>query len=424
MGLDPQLQARVDAVKQGLSLSGLIGRSVKLRRAGREFSGLCPFHGERTASFTVNDDKGFFHCFGCGAHGDAIGFVQALRGVSFGDALRELEGEVGTEPAAPMRRASVKHKRPSTRISSTEAGQAVWAASERAGPLVFEYLTSRGIDPRDSGVLGVVRFHPRCPITPWRAWESIDQVAETAPAMLSPICRVNGGRGARVIVQQGVHITFLAADGRGKAAFAARGAAEHRWTPASRQIWGDAAGGAVPLPAWPRHAHDARWRESPEWIDGDGELQDRARGELIVAEGLESTLSLLAAKRRARGAFAALSLNNLQGGWLADGPSLDGNPSLRLWQPSIDPERPPFTVRLAGAVTIGIDADMKGLKGRVVQDRAKGMPVRRDLSGAERSTLCAQLAAAAWRAAGAAPVKVARPPMGCDFNDVAQEKVA
>lgn len=433
MSLPAELQARVDAVKGRVSLSGTIARSVTLRKAGREWVGLCPFHDERSASFTVNDDKGFYHCFGCGAHGDVLRFVQDSQGLSFVEALRQLEGEASLDPGSGsgagsarderVRRSSFKRERPSSRIGSTEAGQAVWAASRPAGPLVFDYLKGRGIDPRDSGVLAVVRFHPRCPIAPWRAWERLDQVSETAPAMLAPICRVLGGPGARQVVQQGLHITFLSDDG-GKARFAPRGPEGHRWTPANRQIWGEAGRGALPLPAWPRHAHDGRWRERPEWIDD--------RGELIVAEGLESTLSLLSSHRRARGAFATLSLGNLQGGHLADGPKLDpgsgsgagGAGSLRLWQPTPDPERAPFTVVEAGAVTIGIDADMKGLKDRVVQDRPRAAPVRRDLSGRERSELCAALAAAAWRAAGASRVKVVRPPMGRDFNDLAQQQAA
>ena len=66
----------LDELRGRLTLSDLVGRRVALKRAGREFTGLCPFHNEKTPSFTVNDRKGFFHCFGCGAHGDAIGFVM------------------------------------------------------------------------------------------------------------------------------------------------------------------------------------------------------------------------------------------------------------------------------------------------------------------------------------------------------------
>jgi DNA primase len=60
------------------ALSSIIGRKVELRGTGPTYKGLCPFHAERTPSFTVNDDRGFFHCYGCGAHGDLQGFAEKL----------------------------------------------------------------------------------------------------------------------------------------------------------------------------------------------------------------------------------------------------------------------------------------------------------------------------------------------------------
>ena len=62
-------------------------------QAGREWKACCPFHNEKTPSFTVNDDKGFYHCFGCGAHGDAIRFLTDHRGMPFMDAVKELAGQ-------------------------------------------------------------------------------------------------------------------------------------------------------------------------------------------------------------------------------------------------------------------------------------------------------------------------------------------
>ena len=83
------------------SLSAVIAPSVKLIRAGREWKACCPFHNEKTPSFTVNDDKGFYHCFGCGAHGDAIRFLTDQRGMPFMDAVKELAGKAGMEVPAP-----------------------------------------------------------------------------------------------------------------------------------------------------------------------------------------------------------------------------------------------------------------------------------------------------------------------------------
>ncbi|NWP89527.1 DNA primase, partial [Escherichia coli] len=67
MSLTP---AFLDELRARTLLSGLIAKTVKLQKAGREFRACCPFHNEKTPSFYVNDDKGFYHCFGCGAHGD------------------------------------------------------------------------------------------------------------------------------------------------------------------------------------------------------------------------------------------------------------------------------------------------------------------------------------------------------------------
>jgi len=77
----------LDELRSRTSLSGLIGRRVKLVRRGREYAGLCPFHHEKTPSFYVVEDKSFFHCFGCGAHGDAIGFVMRADNLDFIEAI-------------------------------------------------------------------------------------------------------------------------------------------------------------------------------------------------------------------------------------------------------------------------------------------------------------------------------------------------
>ena len=85
----------LDELRGRISLSGLVGRRVKLIRRGREFAGLCPFHHEKTPSFYVVEDKSFFHCFGCGAHGDAIGFVMRADNLDFIEAVEKLAGGAG-----------------------------------------------------------------------------------------------------------------------------------------------------------------------------------------------------------------------------------------------------------------------------------------------------------------------------------------
>src|SRR5215208_3016802 len=101
MTLTPQW---LDELRARTTLSAVIAPSVKLIKAGREFKACCPFHSEKTPSFTVNDEKGFYHCFGCGAHGDAIGFLTEARGLPFMDAVKELAAKAGMEvPAADPR---------------------------------------------------------------------------------------------------------------------------------------------------------------------------------------------------------------------------------------------------------------------------------------------------------------------------------
>ena len=67
----------LDQIRSKTKLSSLIGREIRITRAGREWKALCPFHAEKTPSFTINDEKGFYHCFSCGAHGDALEPVVA-----------------------------------------------------------------------------------------------------------------------------------------------------------------------------------------------------------------------------------------------------------------------------------------------------------------------------------------------------------
>src|SRR5688572_2534536 len=82
------LLARVDIVDT-------VDRYVKLKKAGANFSACCPFHNEKTPSFTVSPSKQFYHCFGCGAHGNAIGFLMEYSGLAYPEAIRALAETVG-----------------------------------------------------------------------------------------------------------------------------------------------------------------------------------------------------------------------------------------------------------------------------------------------------------------------------------------
>lgn len=108
MSLSP---AFLDELRARTLLSALIGKSVKLTRAGREWKACCPFHNEKTPSFTVNDEKGFYHCFGCGAHGDAIRWMTDQRGLPFIDAVKELAQAAGMDMPEPDRRSAERAER-------------------------------------------------------------------------------------------------------------------------------------------------------------------------------------------------------------------------------------------------------------------------------------------------------------------------
>ncbi len=108
MSLTP---AFLDELRARTTLSSLIGRTVKITRAGREWKACCPFHNEKTPSFTINDDKGFYHCFGCGAHGDAIKWLTDQRGLPFMDAVKELAAAANLDvPQADPRAAEKAEK--------------------------------------------------------------------------------------------------------------------------------------------------------------------------------------------------------------------------------------------------------------------------------------------------------------------------
>jgi len=89
------LQRFIDELRSRISIADVVGAKVKLVKKGREYQGLCPFHNEKTPSFTVNEAKGFYHCFGCGAHGDIVKFEMEANGLPFMDALQKLAHQAG-----------------------------------------------------------------------------------------------------------------------------------------------------------------------------------------------------------------------------------------------------------------------------------------------------------------------------------------
>lgn len=144
MSLSPQW---LDELRARTTLSALVGRTVKITKAGREYKGCCPFHNEKTPSFYVNDEKGFYHCFGCSAHGDAIRWMTDQRGLSFMDAIKELAGETGMEVPAADPQAQKKAKRQSGLHDVMAAAQDYFVRQMGSieGGIARDYLLKREI---------------------------------------------------------------------------------------------------------------------------------------------------------------------------------------------------------------------------------------------------------------------------------------
>ncbi len=95
--MNDDLQKFLEELRSRIAITDIVADKVKLTKRGREYLGLCPFHHEKTPSFTVNESKGFYHCFGCGAHGDIIGFEMEANGLPFIDAVKKLAAKVGLQ---------------------------------------------------------------------------------------------------------------------------------------------------------------------------------------------------------------------------------------------------------------------------------------------------------------------------------------
>ncbi|HVN99791.1 MAG TPA: DNA primase [Steroidobacteraceae bacterium] len=138
-GFIDELIARADIVE-------IVGSRVPLKKAGREYKACCPFHDEKTASFWVSPDKQFYHCFGCGAHGTALGFLMQYEQLPFPEAVEELAGRLGLEvPHEGGGPAPARAQEALTDLLGRVAGfyQENLSNSERAR----KYVQSRGLDP-------------------------------------------------------------------------------------------------------------------------------------------------------------------------------------------------------------------------------------------------------------------------------------
>lgn len=420
----PSIHERKQRALAKVSLVDLIEREVKLSGSAgtKNRRGKCPFHSGNSASFSVQTEKGFYRCFGCGASGDAFRFVQDMYGLSFIDALTRLEGECGEEnlvetprplAARPVQRERAPVQRRAREVEYIEPidmGRAIWGMARFEPAFIRRYFEGRGVPASvlSDERLQQFRYTSECPVHGWPVDKGPKGVP-IAPAVIGlvrvPRWRESSDGGFVEFVPVGVHVTYLNPEGTGTMI------RRKPWAKADdpdpmlpkRRMLGAVGKGAILLGDYRRDAH------------------------LFVGEGNETVLSAMAMAEAAPDAIgvATLSLDNLQ-----------GDP--RLWKGGIwplhaiepDPERRPcFTIpRHTGPVTGVIDADMSPLRGQ--RDRKTGQPageavierkggpiVHRAITGAERARICAQLMVKGWRAVGAGPVDAIRPPMGMDFND-------
>jgi DNA primase len=144
-GLIPQ--RFVEDLLDRVDLAELIGSRITLKKAGANYKACCPFHDEKTPSFNVRPDKGFYHCFGCGAHGDAISFIREFEGLGFTDAVEELARRAGLEvPYDQAAKQEIQQARTLTDALDFASRFYHSALHGPQGSFARDYLKQRGLD--------------------------------------------------------------------------------------------------------------------------------------------------------------------------------------------------------------------------------------------------------------------------------------
>ncbi len=163
---------KIEEVRSRADIVEIVGAHVRLRRAGRNFVGLCPFHNEKTPSFSVNAERGFFHCFGCGAGGSVFNFIMRVEGLTFPEAVRSLARKYGVKlpehdqsgPAAGEREAMLK----ASEVAAEFFAHVLWNTTD--GALARDYLKSRGISAETARAF-MIGFAPSRPASLAKALE-------------------------------------------------------------------------------------------------------------------------------------------------------------------------------------------------------------------------------------------------------------
>ncbi|HHH29276.1 MAG TPA: DNA primase, partial [Polyangiaceae bacterium] len=146
-------EEKVSEIRDRTDIVALVSEHVELKRSGTSLKGLCPFHGEKTPSFYVHPDRGFFHCFGCQLSGDAISFLMRIDGLAFPEALRVLAERAGveitaldSEDASAARQARARKERLLSVLETAAGFFAKMLDAHRFGPMAWAELSRRGID--------------------------------------------------------------------------------------------------------------------------------------------------------------------------------------------------------------------------------------------------------------------------------------
>lgn len=163
---------KIEEVRSRADIVEIVGAHVRLRRAGRNFVGLCPFHNEKTPSFSVNAERGFFHCFGCNTGGSVFNFIMRVEGLTFPEAVRSLARKYGVTiperdesgPAAGEREAMLK----ANEVAAEFFAHVLWNTTD--GALARDYLKSRGLS-LDTARTFMIGFAPGRPASLAKALE-------------------------------------------------------------------------------------------------------------------------------------------------------------------------------------------------------------------------------------------------------------
>lgn len=297
-------RARAEAVRARIALSSVVGRAVKLSKSGNEWDGLCPFHADRrVGSFKVNDAKGIFKCFACGASGDHFTFLERHRGMRFTEAVEALERDAGLdglawqEPARLAEMEAARAAREAAAAADTEKrrarGRALWFNSDAIiGTPAAAYLCGRGITVGPDGLArwpSSLRYRPDL-----YCGESRDKGGpEKLPGMVAGVWHLDGSL-------LGCHRTFLDISGwdhRRKSGPVAKA----RLADAKLTL-GPTLGGYIPLN---KGRHACALKDIPEGTD------------IYLSEGIEDGLSVAMGRPDLR-IIAGVSLSKLGSVMLPD----------------------------------------------------------------------------------------------------------